>query len=1099
MFFISFLMRSLVAIGGLVLVAGVTPALAQDSGVCARTNQVGAAIVAATGATNCSYVTAAQLRDITSLDLGNRGLVTLLDGDFEGLVRLESLDLSDNQITGLPQGLFDPLISLRSLSLDNNSLSSLPSGIFDELLLLDTLTLHDNPSLTALPAGMFDDLSRFKGLLGDGKMTGKRRLTQFLKQHGITSVESFIEALPALHKERFVFVYRSEGLGAEFVTPDKPRVISWGADGQFIFSWTTNPDAPEKFRESVEFLIPGNAEWMAGVIDFTTSELRITHPEVCQTCHGPKNKPLFDGYLWNNSENLGTDPVFRSPALDERNMVALRASTSGRIAPLDLESSEYPGGGVRRLKPAPGLLHYVSPSEEFSTAAAMRHGEVLFARLKADDDYAQFAENYICQPLDRELVAGAGIAHFRTRFKPNNEYTLGMFGHTNETLSDSFDTNVKVQYDFRIGTLPGVMRLLVLYDLWKTGPDIRALYRQTSNTDAVALSGPRTDNVFNLEGFLFYPPGQASAEDELLQLYRHYFGYRNRASMHALDRANPWQYQTGQATADFEAAHTNRMSPRVCSAVKTKRLNQDRPHNLTASVSNGRVLLSWDAPDNSTGITAYRILRGADADSLEALVSSTGTTATTYTDTSATTDNTYAYSVVALRGEQAAGQSPSVQVALVAGPPVITSGSAFTVTEGDTAVATLTATDADTAAADLVWSIPSGTDGGADANHFTLTRGGVLAFTEAKDFEAPDDSGADGGYRVTVQVSDGSLTDTADLTVALANRNEAPAAQAGADQEDIEPGATVTLDGAGTDPDAGDTLGYAWTQTGGTTVTLSAAASATATFTAPDDLAADASLTFSLRVTDADGLYDEDTVTVTVSAPEQAALTAKFLYVPDSHDGATDFTVNLNFSEEISGVSFSHFVNGLLTVRGGTVASANRLNPPSNLDWQVRITPSGSGDVVVTLPANRACDATPTVCTAGGQRLSQPATVTIAHSNDDDTESTTPLTAEFIDVPASHDGSGDFTVTLSFKKEVSGLSYRDFIRGLLSVRGGFVVRAKRLNPPSNLNWQVRITPTGSGRVTITLPANRACDARPTVCTEGGERLSAPATVTVPGS
>ena len=70
---------------------------------------------------------------------------------------------------------------------------------------------------------------------------------------------------------------------------------------------------------------------------------------------------------------------------------------------------------------------------------------------------------------------------------------------------------------------------------------------------------------------------------------------------------------------------------------------------------------------------------------------------------------------------------------------------------------TLTATDADTAAAALTWSILSG----ADAGKLTLTPRGVLAFAAAKDYEAPDDTGTDGAYQLTVQVSDGGRTDTA--------------------------------------------------------------------------------------------------------------------------------------------------------------------------------------------------------------------------------------------------------------------------------------------------------------------------------------------------
>ena len=101
--------------------------------------------------------------------------------------------------------------------------------------------------------------------------------------------------------------------------------------------------------------------------------------------------------------------------------------------------------------------------------------------------------------------------------------------------------------------------------------------------------------------------------------------------------------------------------------------------------------------------------------------------------------------------------------------PVITTTSPILVPENETAVATLTASDDDTPIADLTWTIPSGADGGADADHFTLSEGGILAFSAAKDYEAPDDADADGTYEVTVQVSDGTETDSADLVVTLEN------------------------------------------------------------------------------------------------------------------------------------------------------------------------------------------------------------------------------------------------------------------------------------------------------------------------------------------
>ena len=101
-----------------------------------------------------------------------------------------------------------------------------------------------------------------------------------------------------------------------------------------------------------------------------------------------------------------------------------------------------------------------------------------------------------------------------------------------------------------------------------------------------------------------------------------------------------------------------------------------------------------------------------------------------------------------------------------AAPPQITSATAFTVDEGTTTVVTtLTATDDDTAAADLLWS----KTGGADSGKFSLTNAGVLTFDAVKDYEDPDDADSDGSYEVTVQVSDGTNTDTADLVVTIRN------------------------------------------------------------------------------------------------------------------------------------------------------------------------------------------------------------------------------------------------------------------------------------------------------------------------------------------
>lgn len=95
--------------------------------------------------------------------------------------------------------------------------------------------------------------------------------------------------------------------------------------------------------------------------------------------------------------------------------------------------------------------------------------------------------------------------------------------------------------------------------------------------------------------------------------------------------------------------------------------------------------------------------------------------------------------------------------------------------------------------------------------------------------------------------------------------NAVPVANAGPDQS-VEPYDAVTLDGSGSTDADGTVVGYTWSQTGGTAVTLSSWTVQKPTFTAPATLAGD-TLTFSLTVTDNLGATSApDTVTVAVAA-----------------------------------------------------------------------------------------------------------------------------------------------------------------------------------------------------------------------------------------
>lgn len=95
--------------------------------------------------------------------------------------------------------------------------------------------------------------------------------------------------------------------------------------------------------------------------------------------------------------------------------------------------------------------------------------------------------------------------------------------------------------------------------------------------------------------------------------------------------------------------------------------------------------------------------------------------------------------------------------------PSITTGAAQNAPENSTA--TIVTLAASSVIGDKFWSI----SGGTDAAHFTINEStGALAFSEAKDYEDPDDANTDGAYQVTVKVVAGNgEVDTLAMTITL--------------------------------------------------------------------------------------------------------------------------------------------------------------------------------------------------------------------------------------------------------------------------------------------------------------------------------------------
>ena len=116
-----------------------------------------------------------------------------------------------------------------------------------------------------------------------------------------------------------------------------------------------------------------------------------------------------------------------------------------------------------------------------------------------------------------------------------------------------------------------------------------------------------------------------------------------------------------------------------------------------------------------------------------------------------------------------------------------------------------------------------------------------------------------------------------------------------------------------------------------------------------------------------------------------------------------------------------------------------------------------------------------------------------------DTQAAAQFTVGARDVPAAHDGSTTFTFELRFSETPrEGFSYKTLRDHAFTVTGGEVVKARRLEKGKNVRWEISVTPSGDGPVTIVLPVTTDCTAEGAICTEDGRKLSSRLDLTISG-
>ena len=122
----------------------------------------------------------------------------------------------------------------------------------------------------------------------------------------------------------------------------------------------------------------------------------------------------------------------------------------------------------------------------------------------------------------------------------------------------------------------------------------------------------------------------------------------------------------------------------------------------------------------------------------------------------------------------------------------------------------------------------------------------------------------------------------------------------------------------------------------------------------------------------------EDSSTSDAVEP-QPPLTASFASAPATHDGSSEFTFDIEFSEEVK-LSYVTLKNHAFNVTGGSVEKGQRTDKPSNISWRITVKPNPTGEVVIELPATTDCDADGAVCTKddSGRMLSNSLNFTVS-------------------------------------------------------------------------------------------------------------------------
>ena len=146
-------------------------------------------------------------------------------------------------------------------------------------------------------------------------------------------------------------------------------------------------------------------------------------------------------------------------------------------------------------------------------------------------------------------------------------------------------------------------------------------------------------------------------------------------------------------------------------------------------------------------------------------------------------------------------------------------------------------------------------------------------------------------------------------------------------------------------------------------------------------LAADAGRTIQVRVAFTDDVGNEETLTSAATeavAPAPPPLNVSLRgAVPAAHDGSTEFTFEIEFSEEFP-LSYKKLKLRAFDLTDGEVLKAQRVDRSSNISWRITVQPVSNADVTVRAAGHHALRRPGAICTRDGRKLSNSLEFTVS-------------------------------------------------------------------------------------------------------------------------